>query len=458
MASLSLRFVDAELEGEYQRAAGREGRVGFLISAGASVVLWALAALLLPTALAASSLPVSDVVPLAALMSLVSAAAMVAGRWADTLHRQHALLAVLTSANGLMIMALGALLAFFPGYAVGAIMLLFAFGFVSRTAFVYALLRTAIIAAGFWAVVAAYPANLLLDVIFFVAVSIGSLIGLRMLERSRRSLYYQQRVIAEQSRQLELEKEKSDRLLLNVLPAALVPRLREGETTIADDYPSVTVLFSDIVGFTPLAATRPAKEMVDLLDGVFTTFDRLADERGVEKIKTIGDSYMAAGGLTDPDSDHARRVVDLGLAMQDAVAAHAQEWRGLQLRIGVHTGPAAGGVIGHHKFAFDLWGATINTASRLEQHGLPGHVHISAETWQLVRDEFACQLRGQTELRGIGERQTYLVTGRQALAHSMPTPVGETATEPRSAAAEVPPDVADRAAHAPAPAGHKLGA
>jgi adenylate cyclase len=198
-------------------------------------------------------------------------------------------------------------------------------------------------------------------------------------------------------------------------------RLREGETTIADDYPSVTVLFADIVGFTSLASRRSAAEIVGMLDDLFSTFDEMVAQRELEKIKTIGDAYMVAGGLTDPDGDHARRVVDLGLAMQAEVEGRGGDWADLKVRVGAHTGPAAGGVIGRHKFAFDLWGDTVNTASRLEQHGLPGYVHISAQTWSHVRDDFACELRGQTELRGKGAVETYLVVGRRATPHTMPT-------------------------------------
>lgn len=412
MHPLSLRFLDSRLEADYQRAGGDEGRAGFVFTAGAAAALWALAAWLVPTG---TSLSAGVAVPISLAMSLVSLACALAVRWARTLDRQHALLSLLTSANGLVILALAAMAGAFPGYAVSAIMLLFAYAFVSRTRFVFAALRTLVIAAGFLLIVQAYPANLTIDAFIFVAMSVGTLIALRLLERSRRSVFHQQRVIAGQAVELEQEKQKSDRLLLNVLPSAIVARLREGETTIADDYASVTVLFADIVGFTPLAARHPAAELVGLLGEVFSSFDELVVERRLEKIKTIGDAYMAAGGLTDPDSDHALRVVDLGLAMQATAERRAADWQALRLRIGVHTGPASGGVIGRHKFAFDLWGDTINVASRLEQHGLAGQVHISHETWLQVNDDFVCEPRGETELRGVGGRQTYLVVGRSAM-------------------------------------------
>ena len=423
MHPLSLRFLDAQLEADYQRAGGAEGRAGFVFTAGTAAVLWALAAWLVPTG---TGLAAELAVPITLAMSLVSLACALAVRWAGTLDRQHALLSLLTSANGLVILGLAALAGVFPGYAVSAVMLLFAYGFVSRTRFIFAALRTLVIGAGFLLIVPGYPANLTIDAFIFLAMSVGTLVALRLLERSRRRVFHQQRVIAGQAAELERQKQKSDRLLLNVLPAAIVARLRDGETTIADDYPSVTVLFGDIVGFTPLAARHPAAELVRLLDEVFSSFDELVTQGRLEKIKTIGDSYMAAGGLTDPDSDHALRVVDLGLAMQATAERRATEWRGLRLRIGVHTGPASGGVIGRHKFAFDLWGDTINVASRLEQQGLAGQVHISHETWLRVSDQFVCELRGETELRGVGGRRTYLVVGRRAVPHGL-MPQGEEA-------------------------------
>jgi class 3 adenylate cyclase len=430
MKGLSLRFNDPQLEADYQRVGGREGRIGYVITSGAAAVLWAIAAVLLPDALAQTMLAGFDPVPAAVTMATASAAVALLVPWATTLDRQHGALAILTSANGLVIIGMAAATGFFPGYAVSAVMLLFAFGFVSRTGYPFALLRTAIITVGFGAIVLTYPANVTLDVFIFVAAVAGTLIALRMIERSRRRVFYQQRLIVAQAAELEREKDKSDRLLLNVLPASIVPRLRDGETTIADDYAQVTVLFADVVGFTALASRYPATQMVQLLDEIFTTFDRLASERGVEKIKTIGDAYMAAAGLLDPDGDHAQRVVDLGLAMQEQVAAGQADWHGIRLRVGIHTGPAAGGVIGRDRFSFDLWGDTINVAARLEQHGLPGRIHISAETWQLVRDQFACQLRGDTDLRGVGQRQTYLVEGRQAVAHALPAQASASSGEP----------------------------
>ena len=193
------------------------------------------------------------------------------------------------------------------------------------------------------------------------------------------------------------------------MPASISDRLREGAEIIADEYAALSILFADIVGFTGVAAGCTPAEVIALLGGLYTRFDDLAAERGLEKIKTIGDSYMAAAGLPEPLADHAARAVDLGLAM---IAAAGQPQDGLpavRLCIGVHSGAAVGGVIGTRKFAFDVWGDTVNVASRLESQGQPDRVHISEATWEMVRDRFEFEARGALELRGRGPMSTYLV-------------------------------------------------
>ena len=230
--------------------------------------------------------------------------------------------------------------------------------------------------------------NLLVDAFIFAAAVIGTLVALRLLEQSRRRVFYQDIVITEQGDALRLAKDRADALLLNVLPRSISSRLLTGERTIADAYPAVTVLFADIVGFTSLTARLPADDVVGVLGRLFARFDELVAARDLEKIKTIGDAYMAAGGLPEPLEDHAARVVDLGLAMIDVAAQETGRIAGLQLRVGVHSGPVIGGVIGHRKFAFDIWGETVNVASRLESQGVAGRVHISAATWRNVRDAF----------------------------------------------------------------------
>jgi class 3 adenylate cyclase len=294
-------------------------------------------------------------------------------------------------------------------------MLLFIFGFVSRTGFIFAAWRSAVIVVGFVAAAVLYPGrgSLLVDAFIFGAAVIGTLVALRRLEEVRRRVFFQETVITQQAEALKLEKDRADALLLNVLPVSISSRLLTGERTIADEYPAVTVLFADIVGFTRLAARLPADEVVSLLGRLFARFDELVAERGVEKIKTIGDAYMAAGGLPEPLDDHAARVVDLGLAM---IAATQEDPRfaDLRLRIGVHSGPVIGGVIGRRKFAFDIWGETVNIASRLESQGVGGRVHVSAATWRSVEDVFDAEPRGPIHLRGYGPVETYSIVGRRS--------------------------------------------
>src|SRR5690242_3636146 len=254
------------------------------------------------------------------------------------------------------------------------------------------------------------PGSLEVDAFMFGAAVMATLLELRRLELSRRRVFYQDVVINEKAEALKAEKDRADALLRTVLPESISSRLLAGERTIADAYPDVTVLFADIVGFTSLAARIPADEVVRALDRLFARFDELAAERGLEKIKTIGDAYMVAGGLTVPLDDHAARVVDLGLAMID-VAAHECGIADLQLRVGVHSGPVVGGVIGHDKVAFDIWGETVNIASRLESHGIPGRLQVSARTWRSVQDAFEAEPRGPIRVRGYGLMEAHLIVG-----------------------------------------------
>jgi class 3 adenylate cyclase len=346
-------------------------------------------------------------------MSALGAVVALLSRWAPTLDRQHALATLLTSVNGIVILALALAGGTLPGYGVAAMLTLFAWGVVARTRFIYASIRTAVVGTAFIVAVALYrgEADLTLDVFLFVAAAAGSVLGLRILELNRRRLFVQDVVIREQGEQLAREMDKSEQLILNVLPQPIAARLRNGESTIADDYPSVTVLFADVVGFTPLASRLTARDVIDLLSKLFSAFDQLVAERGVEKIKTIGDAYMAVGGIDDSSHDHAGQVVWLGFDMLEEAARHVVLGQSLQLRIGIHSGPAVGGVIGSRKLAFDLWGDTVNVASRLQAQATPGRVHVSEATWLLLGDRFECEAEGEHELRGHTPVRTYAVIG-----------------------------------------------
>jgi len=227
---------------------------------------------------------------------------------------------------------------------------------------------------------------------------------------------------------LRAEQERSEALLLNILPQSVVDRLRRGETQIADRIPAATILFSDIVGFTQMAARLPPERMIELLGALFARFDALAAELGLEKIKTIGDGYMVAGGVPEERSDHANAVIEMAMGMQQAAAAIGAEFgEPLQLRIGVHSGPLVAGVIGTQKFAYDVWGDTVNIASRMEETGASGRIHLSAETLALVGDAYAFESRGKVDIKGKGAIETYLLVARRDRARPILSPPGAAA-------------------------------
>ena len=215
-------------------------------------------------------------------------------------------------------------------------------------------------------------------------------------------------------REREREQARSERLLLNVLPAPVAARLKDGEEPIADAHVGVTVLFADIVGFTPLAARLSAEEVVTILNRVFGSLDELCAEHGVEKIKTIGDAYMVAAGVPLPRPDHIEAIADVALAMGPAIASIAGEaGLTLQVRIGIDTGAAVAGVIGRAKFSYDLWGDTVNTASRMESHAESGTIQVSERAYEQLRDGYDLTERGVVEVKGKGPMTTYLLLGRR---------------------------------------------
>jgi class 3 adenylate cyclase len=211
---------------------------------------------------------------------------------------------------------------------------------------------------------------------------------------------------------LKHEHERSESLLQNILPKAVIARLKGGETTIADRYTGVTVVFADIVDFTKLSTLLPPKDLVAKLNQIFSRFDTLVDKYGLEKIKTIGDAYMVACGLPEPRSDHVEVAAEFAIQMQDEVKSTKNNEGGeFNVRIGIHTGPAVAGVIGTRKFAYDVWGDTVNTASRMESHGIPGEIQVSEDTYKLLKDKFTFEDRGAVEIKGKGRMYTYLLKG-----------------------------------------------
>jgi class 3 adenylate cyclase/CheY-like chemotaxis protein len=214
--------------------------------------------------------------------------------------------------------------------------------------------------------------------------------------------------------QLRIEKERSDLLLRNILPEAIVARLQAGETAIADRVADATILFADLVGFTDLGSRLPPARLVELLNLLFTEFDRLSQQFGLEKIKTIGDAYMVAGGLLEARPDHAEAAADMALAMLQTVRQTGRRLREpLHLRIGIHCGSVVAGIIGTRKFNYDIWGDAVNTASRLETQGSADRITVSAEIHRRLKDQFAFAESGPIELKGKGMIETYQLVGRR---------------------------------------------
>jgi adenylate cyclase len=214
--------------------------------------------------------------------------------------------------------------------------------------------------------------------------------------------------------QLEAEQAKSEQLLLNILPAAIALRLKANESNIAESFGEVTVLFADIVGFTELSSRIPATAVVKVLNDIFSAFDHLADRHGLEKIKTIGDAYMVVGGLPTPRPDHTEAIANMALDMLREIRLLSLDYsEPFSIRIGISSGPVVAGVIGLRKFIYDLWGDTVNIASRMESHGITGCIQVTAETYEILKDKYTFQKRGAIQVKGKGYMTTYLLIGRK---------------------------------------------
>jgi len=246
-----------------------------------------------------------------------------------------------------------------------------------------------------------------------VQVRVRNMIEVRLLHQEMRRLYDQ--VVAERN--------VSERLLRNVLPHSIAERLKgrslaeSGSFTdmIADSFTDVTVLFADIVGFTRFSESVSAEDLVDILNDLFTCFDDIADARGLEKITTIGDCYMAAAGLPLPAPDHARRAAHMALDMIEAVERFRRRRHiELNVRIGINSGAVVAGVIGKRKFRYDVWGEVVNTASRMESHGLPGRIHMTDATRRRLDELFEFEKRGSIDVKGMGEMRTWFLNSRNA--------------------------------------------
>ena len=409
---LTLGFLDPALERDYQAtAAGSNGpqlRMGTL----AGIALWLAAAVLIPMTLSVDG---AGVEVLSVSMAALWAGGYVATRWATTLDRQQLIGVALNGLAGLAVLAMADLLGADATLAAPAILLVAIFAFVVlRLRFVFALAAAGTYLVGFLAIVSVHPNPTAILQMFLVTAAIVVGLGATyLLEQGARDAFAQRRIIEEQAAALAEAQATAERLLRNVLPAKIAERLEAGETSIADWFDDATVLFADLVGFTELAARLEPRATLDLLDRLFTGFDAQAQRHGLEKIKTIGDAYMVVGGVPERSTDHPARVVAMGLDLFDHTALVAADLGlPLDLRIGIHTGPLVAGVIGTQKFSYDLWGDTVNVASRLESRGIAGSLQMSEATWLRVRYIVEATPRGTIELKGHGTMATYLVSRR----------------------------------------------
>jgi class 3 adenylate cyclase/putative methionine-R-sulfoxide reductase with GAF domain len=218
--------------------------------------------------------------------------------------------------------------------------------------------------------------------------------------------------IIERTRKLSEATERSEQLLLNILPHPIVERLKRGEHAIAERFDDVTVLFADLVDFTRWSMTLPPEHVVEILGQIFTEFDALTERHGLEKIKTIGDAYMVVAGVPAPRRDHREVMAQMALQMLEAIRRLNRVLGiSLEVRIGMHSGPVIAGIIGTRKFAYDLWGDTVNMASRLESHGMGGRIHVTEETWGVLRERFTFEARGEIEMKSLGHVRTWFLTG-----------------------------------------------
>jgi class 3 adenylate cyclase len=219
--------------------------------------------------------------------------------------------------------------------------------------------------------------------------------------------------LQEEKELVEIEKEKSERLLLNILPSSIAKLLRNEGQTIANGHKMVTVMFADICGFTELSRKTSPSDLVTLLNGIFVAFDNIVEKYGVEKIKTIGDCYMMVGGLPNHRDDHAHAVANAALDMIEALKRmNEKNGTDLAMRVGIHSGPVVAGVIGKIKFTYDLWGDTVNIASRMESSGIPGKIQLSEQTQAELDSYFDLAERGVVDCKGLGQMKTFFLTGR----------------------------------------------
>jgi class 3 adenylate cyclase len=407
------RFEEPEVEAAFRRELAREMlpvvRAGFVIG----IPLWIVVAIVLP---GAAFVDRTILALVAGGMVLVDATSLWLVRGSPSLTRLEVIGIVGTIANALAILVLTLSAPISDRYTLPGLMLtaLYAVA-VFRTRMPLAIVPAVVILGAFIIGVGRQTTSgrIAFDVLLLVAVLVIGFIGVVVLERASRAAFVQRRTIESQREQVARERAKSDALLRTILPAGIVERLRERREAVADRHDAATVLFADLVGFTAMTERLGPAPTAALLNTLVSRWDVLAAEGGVEKIKTIGDAYFAAAGVPEPQADHARRIVEFAVAMIRATAELSRTTGELlAIRVGVHSGPVVAGVIGRTKFGYDLWGDTVNVASRLESSGVPGEIQASAATVALLDGAFEVVSRGEVDLKGKGPMPTFLVRPR----------------------------------------------
>jgi class 3 adenylate cyclase len=246
--------------------------------------------------------------------------------------------------------------------------------------------------------------NVLRTLASYIGIAIDNADAYKHLSKKNKQLNENIEKINSLNEGLEKERQKSEKLLLNILPASIAERLKAGENVISDFFPEATVMFADLAGFTKMSAKLASPEkLVVILNEIFTEFDGVANKYGLEKIKTIGDCYMVAGGIPVTSTDHTERACHASLDMLKVFNEIKSNWKmDFGIRIGIHVGSIVAGVIGQNKFVYDLWGDTVNTASRMESHGVPGRINCSQDIYDKLKDKFVFEDRGEMEVKGKG--------------------------------------------------------
>ncbi|MDB9495674.1 adenylate/guanylate cyclase domain-containing protein [Spirulina major CS-329] len=261
-------------------------------------------------------------------------------------------------------------------------------------------------------------------------VSFVATLSVYLFERTAKAEFAAQTEIRRAYQKLTIEQERSEGLLRNILPDRIACRLKNDHQTIADTFADTTVLFADIVGFTELSSQISAHDLVELLNSIFSRFDQLAAHHNLEKIKTIGDAYLVVAGLPNPREDHSDVMAEMALDMQRVlVELNGETGRDLSLRIGIHAGTVVAGVIGLTKFAYDIWGDTVNTASRMESHGVPGKIQVSEVVYRQLAARYDLEARGMIAIKGKGEMMTYFLRSRR---HELPPAAAPQIAPPQS--------------------------